>query len=310
MHIVWLIVGCFLLVKAAEYAVRSISNVGRVMRMSEFIISFIVVGIISTFPEFFVSVVAAVKGFPTLAFGTLIGSNVADLTVVIALMVLFGGTIRVGTKALRYDFFYLVLAAVPILLALDGMLSRLDGAVLVLLCIVFFYHMITQSYHFRKVEQGIRKRLLWDVILFTISVIVLFFSANMIVKYAELLALDWGIRKIFIGLVLIALGTTLPELTFGIKALKKGLGDLALGDVLGNVIIDATFVLGVVALIAPIQVSLVIVTSVGFFMVLGMFILITIIERGHHVLTKKHAWWLLGIYIMYLVVTVTISHLI
>lgn len=309
-HILWFVLGCFLLVKAAGFAVRALSNVGRVMRIPEFLISFLVVGVISTFPEFFVSVIAAVQGFPTLGFGTLIGSNVADLTLVIALMVLLGGTIHVGTKSLRYDFFYLVLAAVPIILALDGLLSRLDGAVLVLLCVIFFYHIIRESYHFRKVKSGQRKRLLWDVILFMLSIGVLLWSADIIVKYAGLLAVDFGVRKVFIGLVLIALGTTLPELTFGIKALKKGLSDMALGDILGNVIIDATFVLGIVAFIAPITLNLIVVASAGLFMVLGMFLLTSIIERGHHTVTRMHAWWLLAIYVVYVIFNWIISHFI
>ncbi|MDO8628306.1 MAG: hypothetical protein Q7R56_00960 [Nanoarchaeota archaeon] len=310
LNVVLLLLGCLLLVKAADVAVRSISNIARVVRMSEFIVSFLIVGVISTFPEFFIAIVAALKNTPELGFGTLIGGNVADLTLVIAVMVFLGGTIHVGSKALRYNFFYLVLAAVPIVLSLDGVLSRFDGAVLVLLCITFFYHMVEESYHFRKVERGLRKRLVMDMGLFIVSIVVLFASAFMIVKYAELLAVDMGIPDVFIGLVLIAVGTTLPELTFGVKALKDGFGELALGDVLGNVIIDATFILGIVALITPIPVNLLIVANAGFFMVLGMFVVVSIIQSGHHVVAKRHAWWLLLIYGAYLVMNVVISNFI
>ncbi len=102
--VVIFIIACVVLVKSADFSVKSITNIAHAFRMSEFVISFLVVGIISTFPEFFVSVVAAVKGASDIGLGTVLGGNIADLTIVIAVVIFLGGPIHIGSKALRYDF--------------------------------------------------------------------------------------------------------------------------------------------------------------------------------------------------------------
>ncbi|HLC55573.1 MAG TPA: sodium:calcium antiporter [Candidatus Nanoarchaeia archaeon] len=295
------LLACLGLVKSSQYAVRSIAQVGRSLGISEFVISFLVVGIVSTFPEYFIGIVSALGGVADIGLGTVLGSNVADLTLIIAIIVLVGGNISVSTKAIRYDFFYLTLAALPIILALDGELSRMDGFVLVFLCAIFFYHIFQEGYHFHKVDKVKRNHALINLFIFLLSIAVLFISANYAVQYAEKLAISFLVPEIFIGLILLALSTTLPELTFGLRAVRDGHGELALGDILGNVVIDSTLVVGTIALIQPILLNIWVVASIGFFMVLGMFAVITLIEKNRAI-RRSNAGWLIAIYLGYIVV--------
>lgn len=293
-------VACLILVKSSQFAVKSIANIARSLKISEFITSFLIAGIISTFPEMFVGIVSALNGVSDIGWGTVIGANVADLTIVIGLVALIGGNIYVGSRTFKYDIFYIMLAALPIILAIDGNLSRLDGVVLIIICAVFLMHMIQESYRFHKIENKKGNRLFVNSLVFIASVTVLFFAANAVVEYALKLAIDFLVPEIFIGLVLISIGTTLPEFTFALRALKSGYGELAIGDILGNVIIDASLVIGIVAVINPIEISFLIVALTGFFMVLSMFMVITFLERDKG-LTKKDAVMLIFIYILYLI---------
>ena len=301
------LLACLGIVKSSQYAVRSIARMGHALGMSEFVISFLVVGIVSTFPEYFIGILSALEGVADIGLGTVLGSNVADLTLIIAIIVLVGGNIKVSTKAIRYNFFYLILAALPIILALDGMLSRMEGFILVFISAIFFYHIFQEGYHFHKVNHQTKNNVVVHVFIFLLSIGILFISAQYAVEYAEKLAIAFLIPEIFIGLILLALGTTLPEFIFGLRAVQEGHGEIALGDILGNVIIDSTLVVGTIALIQPIKVNPWIIASVGFFMVLGMFVITTLIEKNQ-VIRKQNAGWLIVIYLGYVVTNLLLQY--
>ena len=240
-------------IKSADYAIKYSTRIARIFRFPEFIVSFFMIAIISVLPEAVISIISAFKGTPELGLGTLLGSNIADLTLVFGIVALFSnGGIKVRSKILRNNMFYLFLLLFPLILGLDGKFSRIDGGVLVLLGIIFFFRIYSQSHHFSKRLDKIKKgNIVKDILILTLSLAFLLAGAYLTVNYATSFAEKANIPKVIIGVTILAFGTCLPELIFSIKAVKKNHDELALGDILGTVVTDATIVLGLVALISP-----------------------------------------------------------
>jgi cation:H+ antiporter len=240
-------------IKAADHSIKYSSRIARKFRLPEFIVSFFIIAFISVLPEATLSIISAFKGSPGLGLGTLLGSNIADLTLVFGITALFSnGGIKVRSKILRNNFFYLILLIFPLILGLDGKFSRIDGSILVLLGIIFFIRIYNQSHKFsKKFKYEKKDHFIKNSIFLILSLSLLILGAFMVVKYSLLFAEDIKIPEIIIGITILAFGTCLPELVFSINAVKKNHDELALGDVLGTVVTDSTIVLGLVALISP-----------------------------------------------------------
>ena len=242
-----------LLIKCAGYAIKYSSRLAKVLHFPEFIVSFFIIALISVLPEATISVISALNGEPELGLGTLLGSNVADLTLVFGIVALFSSSgIKVKSKILSNNFYYLVLLLFPLILGFDGKFSRIDGTILVLLGILFFVKIYADSHRFHKKFNHPQKEPVFKSLsLLILSLGILLLSAFLTVKFAVNFAKDAKLPAILIGLTIISLGTCLPELIFSIKAVRKNHDSLALGDILGTVITDATIILGLVALISP-----------------------------------------------------------
>ncbi|MFA5020085.1 MAG: sodium:calcium antiporter [Candidatus Pacearchaeota archaeon] len=253
LNLVLFLIFLLILIKCADYAIRFSSRIAKVLRFPEFIVSFFIIALISVLPEATISVMAAINGEPELGLGTLLGSNVADLTLVFGIVALFSSKgIRVKSRMLSNNFFYLVLLFSPLILGFDGNFSRVDGLILILLGLLFFVKIYLDSYRFhKKFDNTERAPLFKSLIFLIISIGFLLFSAYLTVKFAVNFAYDVSLPPILIGITILAFGTCLPELVFSIKSVRKNHDELALGDVLGTVITDATIILGIIALIFP-----------------------------------------------------------
>jgi len=253
LNLILAVVFLLILIKSTDYSIKFSSRIAKYLHFSEFIVSFFIIAIISVLPEAMISIISALQGEPELGFGTLLGSNIADLTLVFGIVAIFSsGGIKVKSKILRNNFFYLILLLFPLILGVDGNFSRLDGLILILAGILFFIKLYIESTKFRKkFNHTSKKPFIKSLFALLISLIFLLTSAYFTVRYANNLALEINIPTLLIGITILAFGTCLPELIFSLKAVKNNRDELALGDILGTVITDATIILGLVALISP-----------------------------------------------------------
>jgi cation:H+ antiporter len=303
------LVSLFILVKSAEQAVSYSSRIAKTFRISEFLVSFLIVAVISVFPEATVSIISAIQGIPEFGLGTLLGSNVADLSLVFGLVALFSvNGVKVKSEILKKDMFYLILLLMPIVLGFDGNLSRIDGIVLVLSGATFFITLSIEGHIFTKKSSEPRNRK-WvkNFILLIISLSFLILSAYYTVKFGVDFANDASMPPFLVALTIVAVGTCLPELIFSLKAVKKGHDELALGDILGTVITDATIIIGIVALINPFSFDPKIIYVTGSMMFIAGVLAITFIKSGR-VLSKKEGVYLLMFYIISLIVEFVVHH--
>jgi len=253
-----------LLIKSTDILTESLQNLSEITKVGKFAITSILLAFATSVPELVVGVTAALERRSDLALGAVLGSNIADISLVIGGAAVLGGSFSVAGNFLKMDIFSVFLAGVmPLMLLLDKQLSRVDGIILLFVYGVYNFSLLSKRVDRSKVGSGklLRKMLTigsrrrmnrWLAWLF-VGAAMLMFSADMIVKSGVGIATYFGVPVFLIGLFLVAIGTSLPELSFQVGALKKKQVGMALGDLFGSVVANSTLVLGVVSLINPIK---------------------------------------------------------
>lgn len=293
------------LVVAASFMVRYIARIAVYLGMSEFVISFIIVGFSTSIPELFVGITSAWSGNPALSLGNLIGANIADLTMVIGIPILLSRGIRISTKSAKGDVYPMfAIAALPlVLMAIGNELSRFDGLILIGVFIFYIYFMVRKDK--TKNKLGEHKAAKWqiakDVFLFFLCLALVLGSANFVVQGATALAIGLGLPLIMIGLVFLGIGTSLPELTFNIRSVLQKHPEMAVGNSIGSVVVNSSLILGIVALIHPIQEALAYYFTSWIFLLLVSFIIISFVKSGSR-LTWHEGVALIMLYFFFLIV--------
>lgn len=274
----------FLLSYSSHLLITSFKKISQRSENNEFALSNLIIGIGTSLPELIISVEASLKGKPNLALGNVLGSNIADLSLVIGGATLLAGRLKIITNTLKRDVYYtFLISAAPLLLLSDGCLSRLEGGVLLSL------YFIWQGLVFSKQER--KKNLWWQkikeklsltsslkkpIILMILSLLTLLLSAEILLKLALSLAQQLNIPYFILGVFLLGVGSSLPELAFETRAIKKGEREIALGDLFGSVIANSSLILGITALITPVvlfQVKEYLVISLHFLLTFSLFYL-------------------------------------
>ena len=259
MEYVYLIAGFILLLYGGKYLVKAGVALAGLFNVSSLVIGLTVVSFGTSAPELFVSVGSAIKNSPELAIGNVIGSNIANIALVLAVTALiFPMKVRSATVKINAPFMILV-SLIVWLFMMNGNLGRIEGSVLVALLIVFTVGLIhfsrkkKQNDSYRtNIEKMSRVRILFLLI---ISIAGLALGSSLLVENARIIALNFGISERVVGITVLALGTSLPELaTSAIAAFKKEM-DISIGNIIGSNIFNILSVLGITSLVKPIPVS-------------------------------------------------------
>lgn len=282
---------------ASYYAVRLAQS----YRLSRYVVGFLVVAVISILPETFISINAAAKGIAEFGLGMLFGSNIADLTLILALVVIISGrNLKIESGIIKNRKIYPFILLLPIVFGLDGYFTRLEGAALIVVGGIFYWLVLKDQVEDADAEydtNGRRK----SALMLLLSMAVLLIGAHFTVVAATGLAERLGVNPILIGMLVVGLGTTLPELLFSVKSARKKEDALAVGDILGTVLADATIVVGLIAFFSPFSFPVRIVYVTGMFMVTASFILFRFMRSGRS-LTRKEAYLLVIFWLVFVIV--------
>jgi cation:H+ antiporter len=192
-------------------------------------------------------------------------------------------------------------AIVPLLLLLDKTLSRTDGFVLLLLYGLYLYRLITQKSYFPSTKQFRNtKTLVKDMAMFLLGILLIFGASQVIVKSSIIVAESLNIPVILIGLVLVSAGTTLPELAHGLQAVKLNKENQVLGDILGSIVANSTIVLGIAAIITPIEIESLTTVAISAAFLLVVLLLFLVGVYTNKKLNTREALILLSVYILFL----------
>jgi len=306
-YILVFIASCFLLVKSGTWTVQSLVRIAKSLEWKEFILSFILMAFVTSLPEFFVGISSAFHNRPELSFGNIIGSNIINLTLAIAIVVLLAKKLDCGTKLIQRNAIYTALIAfLPILLMLGGGISRIDG--IILLVVLFFYikFLFKEQAGYKEVFVNKFKRnwtefklFLKDLAMFFGGIGLLLLSAEAVVWSILALSSSLNLSLILVGSLIVALGTNLPEIVFGLKAITMGHKKMVLGALMGSVIANSTLVLGSTVLISPLQITEYSPYIIGILFTIIACLFFAIVSRTEKKITEKEAIVLLVVYLLF-----------
>jgi cation:H+ antiporter len=314
-HVFIFIASCLLLALSGKWMVGALARIAKFLGWREFVAAFIIIAFGTSIPNLFVGVVSALHKIPQLSFGDIIGGNVIDLTLVIALATLITGGISTDSRTVRSSsIFTIFIAVLPLVLALDKSISRTDGVLLIMAFFLYIWWLFSKDERFSRTYDGKVKNKSFkslkfffkDVGILLAGLALLLLSAEVIVRSASYFSVNLGASIVSIGLLIVALGNCLPEMYFSIASARAGQTWMILGNLMGSVIICATLVLGIVALIYPISIpDFSPFVAARFFMVVSaLFFLIFL--RTDRKITRKEGIFLLLLYVSFVMTEILI----
>lgn len=260
-----------ILIKSADIVAISLKRLGRETHTGLFALSAILLALATSFPELFVGITSALEGTPQLSFGNVLGANLANVAIVVGVSTLLVGSVNVYGEIVKRDVAFAFAAGLlPIFLVADRALSRVDGLIMLAAYGAYaasffkgrFLEIASEqkkrkegfAYRFLRKLNHVDGKLSRDLGRLFLGIGLLLFSADMMVRVASNLAEEMGVPVFLVGLVVLSLGTTLPELVFSIRSLRNHQSSMFFGNILGSIIANSTVVIGLTATIHPIAV--------------------------------------------------------
>lgn len=309
------ITSCLALSWLSSKLIVSLVEIARYLRWREFIIAFFLMAFATSLPDLLVGLNAAFQDKSSLALGSILGGNLVDLTLALALGVFFTkkGIEAESAMVQKSALFTTIIAILPIFLMLDGNLNRIDGLILIASFFIYALWIFSRSDHFKKhyhQNNGTSfqlKHFLTHLGKIIVLFILLTIASQGVVASADFFSIELGISIGLVGMLIVGLGNTFSDIYLSILSARKNENWMILGEIMGSVIICATLVLGIVILVRPFEViDLSNFITARFFLVLAALLSLLVIKTGHKI-TKKEGVVLLFIYIFFLITEVMIK---
>ena len=316
LNILFLVIGMILLIKGADYFVGGASAVAKKLKVPALFIGLTIVSIGTSFPELSVSISSAISNSPDLSVGNMIGSNLANMFLILGLMALIAPVpIKATMKKIELPFL-IAITTIMMLFSLDmfldgaeaNMLSRVESILFLIMIILYLAILIfnarkTRNSHIQAnstEEQKHEKELkIWQIVVYVIvGLAAVIFGGECVSSTAKFLALEMGMSEALVGLTIVAIGTSLPELVTSVIAARKGENDIAIGNIVGSNIMNISLVLGVVGTISQINISATILTDMIILLVFTIVAIVCCIRKSD--ISKREGILFLIMYFAYI----------
>lgn len=258
LQFVLLVAGFVLLIKGADWFVEGASKIADKFGIPQIVIGLTIVAMGTSLPEAAVSISAAVKGSADITIGNVVGSNILNVLVILGLTAVIRA-VAVKKNTIRFEIPFTI--AITVLLAVlglfDNQVGRMDGVVLWVCFIGYLAYLLwvskTDKDAIEEVpEAGEKESVLKMIFMVVIGVALIAFGSNISVDAATAIAIGFGMSERLVGLTIVALGTSLPELVTSVTASIKGKADIAVGNIVGSNVFNILFVVGTTALITTV----------------------------------------------------------
>lgn len=302
--LVMLVAGFVALVKGADWFVDGTSSIAAKLGIPQLVIGLTIVAMGTSAPEAAVSITASLAGSADITVGNVLGSNIMNVLVILGLAALFTN-IKVANSTVKVEMPFMIgVSVVSLLLGMDGNISRLDGVILWVLFLVYLgylFWMAKTGNGETENEEINTTRPIWQSLLWgLVGLVLIVLGSDIAVEGASRLARILGLSERLIGLTIVALGTSLPELCTSVVAARKGNADLAIGNIVGSNVFNLLFVVGTSALIRSIPFASTFVTD-GLFTI-GAAVLLLVLVFKHKKLTRPGGILMLAGYAAYFAV--------
>jgi cation:H+ antiporter len=297
-----LVVSLLALIKTSHWVIGSAMKIAHMARLSEMTVGFLFIAVATSLPELAVSVSAIMSNDIGISIGNLLGSNIADIALIVGIAALFGPVI-IKRKMLK-DISAILFLTSFVLILLMGMTfaSRYIGILLLFIFAGFVYFSLKNrkppALRGTKGKTMNAREVMKTLLTFAVGVAGVFISSRFVVDSAVSIALALGVAESVIGASVIAVGTSLPELAVDLTAIRAKRWGLALGDAIGSTLTNITLILGFVLAVSPFAVNMSIFQTITLFVLLTNVILWYFISRGK--LERSNGIVLLFIYLMFL----------
>lgn len=258
LQVLLLVVGFVMLMKGADWFVEGASQIADRLGIPQLVIGLTIVAMGTSLPEAAVSISAAIQGSAEITIGNVMGSNIMNILVILGLTaVVCAIPVQKSTAYYEIPFVILITAILAGLGLADNQVSRLEGVILWVFMILYLLYLLRMAKNGTgKEEEGGKKRPAWLLILMVlVGAAMIVFGSDITVDAATAIAKIFGMSERFIGLTIVAFGTSLPELVTSVTAALKGKTDIAVGNIVGSNIFNILFVVGTTALIKPVAYS-------------------------------------------------------
>lgn len=301
-----LILGIAILVYSGDWLVKGGVRIAEYFSIPKIIVGVTIVSMGTSMPEFFVSLGAALNGNPDIATGNVVGSNIANLCLVLATSAIII-SIPISRDIIKRDILILTIASIALLLiCFDLKISRFDGAILLVIMAIYmifsFKGLSKNKDNVGAPEEPVKKHnLAVSIIITLVSCGGLVLGSEMLVRSASSIASSLGVSERIISLTVVAVGTSLPELTTSIVAALRKQVDISVGNIIGSNIFNICTILGIVSCISPIDVNPSVLNFDMYFLIGSIVILgITIIPfKGKIQICRIEGVLLFAFYILY-----------
>lgn len=262
MMYVWLLVGFLCLIKGADVFVDGASSLARLLRVPSVIIGLTIVAMGTSAPEAAVSITAGLVGNSDISLANIVGSNLFNLLVVIGACACIA-PIRSDPDILKRDMCWNIAVTVLLLaLIVDGGLSRIDGLLLLLGMGLYLFQILRHARDSRTEPAQQQECSVWRAVgCMVIGLAGVVLGGQLVVQNASAIAAAWGMSDALIGLTIVAIGTSLPELVTSVTAARKGDSGIAVGNAVGSCLFNILFILGATAVLSPIAAAAELVTD-------------------------------------------------
>ncbi|MBO5267049.1 MAG: calcium/sodium antiporter [Ruminiclostridium sp.] len=251
-----LVLGFVMLIKGADWFVDGASGIASKLGVPQLVVGLTIVAMGTSLPEAAVSVTAALDGNAGITVGNVVGSNILNILIILGITGVITA-VAVQKSTIRYEIpFMLVITILTIVLGMSGnSISRVEGIILWIFFIAYLTYLFVLAKKGNQSEEEAPNKdaKVWKLILGLVAgLVIVVWGSNIAVDAATALAKIIGLSDRFIGLTIVALGTSLPELVTSVTAARKGNADIAIGNIVGSNIFNILFVIGTSALIIPV----------------------------------------------------------
>ncbi len=296
------VISIFVIMKSAGFAIQAITDYAYHTGISKYLVGFLVVSVGTSIPDLSTAFIASLSGEGTLILGNVLGANIMDITLLLGLSAIVAHKLTIKGEILHKSLpTVCIMTSLPILLGMDGALTRFDGAILLGAFLVYTGRLFYKEGTFGHIKKQVPFRDIWkDMVVFVGCIIALLLASKWLVLSSVHLAKSLDVSTFLIGLVFVAVATTVPELVIAIKSAIGHQINLTFGDILGAVTINSSLVLGLAAMLNPIR------FSTKPFLIAAMF-MITSVYIGTTYIRKKEITWHEGIGLLLIYATFLIS---
>jgi len=303
--------GLVILYFGADLLIKGASSLARRLGLSLLVISLTVIAFGTSLPEFVVSLFSDLRSIPDLAIGNIIGSNIVNILLILGLSASIGN-IKLNNKAVKAEIpFALFVMLLLFLLAndafvageIDGMFSRKDGMILLAALFLFIYYtfILFQTGRGRKPTEVAVYPWWLSGGMMIFGIFCLYYGGTLLIDNSLLLARVLGLSNAFTGLMIVSLGTSLPELAVAMVAASQKKTDVVVGSVVGSNIGNVLWIVGITSLIKPfeynLQMNIDIIVAIG----ATALLLVFAFAGNKKVITRNEGWVMIGLYLIYLI---------